>query len=110
MSLFSESAVLVRRGQPTGEYDDYGNPIIGEPERVTTPAWFEQRNGQENTDARESSVANSWMYLPLNVSLAAVDRVEWDGRTWEVDGEPGRQPGGFVVDGYQLVSIRRVTG
>jgi hypothetical protein len=109
VSLFTETVVLVGRSEsPTGR-DDYGNDIYGEV-RVTSPAWLEQRNGSESTDARESSTANSWLFLPRGVSLAAVDRVEWDGRTWQLDGEPGVQPGGFVAAGYQLVSIKRATG
>lgn len=109
MSLFSETVTLVSRGGVTGQ-DEYGNDMYGPVVRTDYPAWLEQRNGTEDTNAREQSVANMWLFLPLDAPLESVDAVEWDGRTWEVDGEPGRQPGGFEVEGYQVAALRRVTG
>lgn len=109
MSLFTETVTIVARSdEPTGQ-DDYGNDVYGEVE-TTSPAWLQQVNGTESTDAREQSVANMLLFLPLGPSLEAVDRIEWAGKRWEVYGEPGRQPGGFIVDGYQVVAIRKVTG
>lgn len=108
-ALFTETVTLMSR-QKVGT-DDLNNDLF-EWVQEDSPAWVELRQGTENTDARESSTANSWVYLPLEVvlPLRAVSKVVWDGREWDVDGEPGLQPGGFVVEGYQQLSIKRVTG
>ena len=108
-ALFSEVVTLMSR-QVVGR-DDLGNDTH-EWVQADSPAWVEARQSTENTDAREQSTANSWVYLPLETLLpvAAVGLVVWRGLEWEVDGEPGLQPGGFVVDGYQQVAIKRVNG
>lgn len=106
-ALFSETVELLTR-QVSGR-DDYGNDTY-EWVAETWPAWLEQRNGSEQQGATEQSVANMWLYLPLDAPASAVQRIRYDGRTWEIDGEPGRQPGGFVVEGYQVVALRKVTG
>lgn len=112
MSLFTETAGLKYPGEPTGEYDDYGNPIIGEPSTVASPAWWEPRSSGEATNAQQQVTSGYWLYLPEGTDLSAVDAVELPlgGLEYEVDGEPGSQPGGFIVDGYVRTAVRRVTG
>ena len=108
-SLFTETVTLMSR-ESVGQ-DDLGNDVH-EWVQADSPAWVEMRQGTENTDARESSTSNSWVYLPLETLLPveAVGMVVWNGREWDIDGDPGVQPGGFVLDGYQQVAIKRVTG
>lgn len=106
-SLFTETVALENR-QVVGR-DDYGNDVY-EWVETASPAWLQQSNGQESTDAREQSVANMLLFLPLGAEISATSRVRWGGARWEVFGDPGRQPGGFIVAGYQVVAIKKVTG
>lgn len=109
MSLFTETVGL-RSRQKTGT-DDLNNDVYEWVEKPC-PAWVELRQGVENTDARESSTANSWVFLPLETPLpvSAVSEVRWLGDVWQVSGDPGVQPGGFVVDGYRQLAITKATG
>ena len=107
MSLFTESVTLLAE-QVVGQ-DDYGNDIT-EPVTEESPAWLEQRNSSETLNANEQTTAGMLLYLPLTAALRFFDRVVWDDLEWDVSGAPGRQPGGFVVEGYQVVSITRTEG
>lgn len=107
MALFTETVTLRTRTK-TGK-DALGNAIY-EWAEVDSPAWVETRQGTETTDARESSTANSWVFLPDGAPVKAVSQVRWRGELWDVDGEPGIQPGGFVVEGYVQIAIKRVSG
>ena len=109
MSLFTHTAYLKRAGEPGG-YDDWGNPIPGEPTRDATPAWWEPRESTEAADASQQVVSGYWLYLPEDTDLTAYDAVELAGVDYEVQGEPGRQPGGFIVEGYVKAAVRRVAG
>jgi hypothetical protein len=59
--------------------------------------------------------------LPLDAPLSAADAVvlfgtvdeDGDligGEDYQVVGEPGRQPGGFIVPGFIKAAVERVTG
>jgi len=106
-ALFTETVAL-RSRQATGD-DGLGNTTY-EWVEVNSPAWVEIGQGTEVGDRRETSEATSTVYLPLGTEVAAVSQLRWNGQLWEVVGEPGVQPGGFVVDGYTKIGIRRVTG
>ena len=109
MSLFTE-VVGLRSRQKVGT-DELNNDTYDWVEEPS-PAWLELRQGTENTDARESSTSNQWLYLPLEtpVPVEAVSQVRWRGQLWDVSGDPGMQPGGFVVEGYQQLALTKVTG
>jgi hypothetical protein len=107
--LFTETAYLKADGAST-EFDRYGNPIPGEPSRTPTPAWWEPRTSGEQTAAQEQVTSGYWLYLPAGTDLSAYDAVELDGLDYEVGGEPGRQPGGFVLGGYVKTAVTRVDG
>lgn len=109
MSLFTETVTLRSRGEVTGR-DDYGNDIFGPPVESQWSAWTEPRTSGEDTNAREQYVSGFWVYLPLDAPLSGADAVVIDGDEYEVVGEPGRQPGGFTLDGFQLAAVERVSG
>lgn len=116
-ALFSHTATLHLPGQPTGGLDRYNQPVVGDPQDVTSPAWWEPRTASEDTDDAQQYVSGYWLYLPaghpgaplppdaqVTLPLAA-------GPTrFDIDGEPGEQPAGFVVPGYVRVALERVTG
>lgn len=135
--LFTEQAVLRYAGQSTGAYDDLGNPVLGPPTEATWPAWWEPRTSSESQDQQDQQISGVWLYLPgsaldlaagltfhgtqpdqapgeatvlLAAPLSSADAVVLAGVEYEVDGEPGHQPGGFLVPSYQLAALRRVSG
>lgn len=111
MSLFTETVTLLAR-ESVGR-DDLGNDTF-DWVQADSPAWVETGPGTESLDAsrQEQSTATSTMYLPLGTLLPveAVGKVVWNGHEWEIAGEVGQQPGGFTIEGYQVVAIKRVTG
>ena len=110
MSLFTETVKLRMRGGATGGYDEDGNPVYAPARDVPWPAWYEIRGSTEHEDAREQQIYGFWLYLPLEAPLAGADAVVIDGIEYRVVGEPGRQPGGFIVDGYVRAAVGKVTG
>lgn len=107
MSLFTETVTVLNK-TITGR-DDYGNDVVTW-EGARSRAWVEQTNSTENTDAQEQTTANMRLYVPLSTLIDSFSRVEWGGFTWSVKGEPGRQPGGFVVEGFQVAMLERTEG
>lgn len=110
MSLFTATVLLRFKGEPTGGFDDYGNPIPGPARDELWPAWYEPRSSGEDVSARDQQVYGYWVYLPLAAPLSGADAVSIEGVEYQVVGEPGRQPGGFIVDGFQKAAVERVTG
>jgi hypothetical protein len=110
MDLMTETVVLRIKGGPTGEYDDYGNEVTGPPVIETWSAWYEPRSSGEDTVAKDQQVFGYWVYLPLDAPLSGADAVLIEGVPYEVDGEPGRQPGGSLVPGFIKAAVKRVTG
>lgn len=112
MSLFTEVAGLVLRGGPTGEFDEDGNPIYAPARTVESPAWWEPRESGEDVNAKDQITSGFWLYLPEHTDLTAVDAVKipFDGPRYEVVGDPGRQPGGFIVEGFVKTAVELVKG
>ena|SRR5690625_2986653 len=108
--LFTETVTLNLPGEATGGYDDLGNPVVGEPRSEDWPAWYEIGTSSESTDAREQQVWGYTLFLPLDAPLDAASSVTIAGVDYEVIGEPGRQPGGFIVDGYIRAAVQKVSG
>lgn len=106
-SLFTETVKLRSRAK-VGQ-DGLNNDVYDWVEKPS-PAWVEIGQGTENDDRRETSEATSTVYLPLEAEVTAVSQVVWNGQLWDIVGDPGVQPGGFVVDGYLKLGIKRVTG
>jgi hypothetical protein len=95
-------------GQPV--FDEYGKPVIGPPTTTAVRAWYEPRSSTEDTNARDQVVWGYWVAVDLDVDLDAYDAIVIDGLDYEVDGEAGRQPGGFLVPGFQKVAVARASG
>ena len=110
MNLMTETVTLRTRGAETGAYDDYGNPLTGPPTDATYPCWYEPRGSSEDTAAKDQQIDGYWIYLPLSAPLAGADSVLLEGVEYQVVGEPGRQPGGFITPGFIKAAVERVTG
>lgn len=122
MNLMTEPVGLRLRGAPLpGQFDDYGNQKTGPATVAVHYGWYEPRSSGEDTAAREQQVYGYWVHLPLDAPLSGVDAVVLFGTVdaagqlvggddYQVVGEPGRQPGGFLVPGFIKAAVERVTG
>ena len=110
MSLMTETCTLVLAGGPTGEYDRYGEPVIGPPRRESWPCWFEPRTSGEDVRAADQQTDGYWLYLPLGAPLTSADSVVLPVGEYEAVGEPAYQPGGFLVEGFLKTALERVRG
>lgn len=70
--------------------DRYGNEVKDWFAATRTPsqAWVAQRTASEIRDGREALVSSWTIMLPADTDISGLSRVEWAGRTFEVDGEP----------------------
>lgn len=91
------------------ETDIYGNPVTTM-EWAESPAWVEQMNSTSNDFRGDLTTASLRVFLPLTTPVDQTSRIRWDGYVWSVDGEPARQPGGFIVEGFQLLQMSRSEG
>jgi hypothetical protein len=122
MNLMTEPVGLRLRGAPVeGEFDDYGNQVYGSDTVSVHYGWYEPRSSGEDTSAREQQIYGYWVTLPLDVPLSGADAVvlfgtvDEDGQLvggedYQVVGQPGRQPAGFLVPGFIKAAVEKVTG
>lgn len=111
MSLFTTTVTVVRRGERIGR-DEHQRPVYAPGERSVAPAWFEQSTQDEDLESGEQYSSSYRVFLPLSVSLTGADAVELPGLDGEFQliGQPSMQPGGFIVEGYQVLTVRKDTG
>lgn len=122
MSLFTEVCILRTRGTQTGT-DRYSVPIYGPPTDTPSFAWWEMTSEAENIAAAGQYISQYTLYLPLSASLQGWDVVVLDtipdsdppvaipgAVEYRAVGRPGRQPSGFIVEGFHRVLLERVTG
>ncbi|UVF61134.1 head-to-tail stopper [Arthrobacter phage Aoka] len=110
MDLMTEPSTIRNPGPPTGGYDDYGAPITGPGAETPAPCWYEPRGSSEDTAAKDQQVDGYWYYVALGTPLTAASVVVLNGAEYQVVGEPGRQPGGFLVPGFLKAALERVRG
>lgn len=90
MSLGSHT-VTVRRATTTE--DAYGNPVRNwaTASSVTVPGCSVQPvTGDEVTVGRDTVVPRWRLFAPDGTDVLASDRVDWQGGSYDVDGEPQR--------------------
>lgn len=111
MSLFTERVDIEYAPELTDDFDKYGQPItLPARTKPDVPAWFEPRSSSEDVAAKDQQVDGYWLYLPLSEDLTTAERVRVYGGWYEVEGEPGVQPGGFIVEGFVKAALTRWRG
>jgi hypothetical protein len=105
-SLLAESATIYH--PQFDAVDAYGNPQPGIETSEVYPVRLEQLSTDELVRDRDTVVADWRMFLPAGAEIGPFDRVESDGRTFEVWGDPieQRTPRGVH---HQEIKLRRVT-
>lgn len=69
--------------------DEYGNAIagaLGSP--IATVGYLEQKQTVETLNDRDTIVSTWVAYLPANSGIAAFDRINFNGQSFEVSGDP----------------------
>lgn len=100
--------------------DAYGDPIDGEPERIAlTGVAVAPRVGGPGTASsdvtsrgREALVEGLTLYIAdVGADIRRTDRVEIDGKTYDIDGEPSRWTNPLTGwHGGVEVAVRRTEG
>lgn len=83
--------LLVTVVRPSARADRYGNSSLDygpAATRTTVRAWIEQTTADEPiTDGRDPHVGD-WLLITNHTDISGRDRIEHDGRVFEVDGPP----------------------
>jgi hypothetical protein len=88
--------------------DAYGNPQPGTETSTDYPARLEQLSSEEIVRDRDTVVADWRMFLPPGASVSQFARVEADGKSFEVWGDPIEQRTPRGIHHLEL-RLRRVT-
>ena len=115
--LFHQTAVRVRAGV---RYDRAGNPITDWSEEAVSRlpltglniASRSQDLGEETDTGGTRATAGWWLQTRpgVDADIEAGDRVEWDGLTLDVDGDPMRWPDPFTGRVHHVkVALTRTT-
>lgn len=108
MRLGTQQVSLLRRAV-TGQ-DEYGNDIHGTVTVTIPNCSVQPRASTEDNNGRIQVISGVELYAPADPLITSSDVVEFDGRRYEVEGDPGvwASPNGVLR--YQQVALRRVTG
>lgn len=86
---YPHTVTIVQAATTTDRYgntsQDWGTAV-----RTASPAWVQSRSTSEENGNRRAVLEDLMAFLPPTTKVTAHDRMEWDGRTYEVDGEPAR--------------------
>lgn len=85
--LMVQPLTIVKVGGST--LDEYGNTVAaayGSP--IQTTGYLEQRVSTEYLLDRDAIATNWVAYFPAGTNVSGLDRVQFGGQTFEVDGEP----------------------
>lgn len=79
--------------------------------RTPSPGWAMQPlSASENDLDREYAATHTRWFGPADADVAATDRIEFDGETFEVDGPPARWRDDDGTVHHVQVDVKRVTG
>lgn len=86
--IFPHVVLLVRGAPLVAGYAGSKTRGWSQAMRTPSPANMQAESSREELDARDTTVSRYRAYLPAGTVLATEDRVEWNGLTLEVVGEP----------------------
>ena len=112
MTLAFGTTVTILRAAPGG-FDAYGDPIVSVTERTDIDGCgVAPRYSTEPTErGRQGVIIGLSVYAPSGSDIVSTDRLEIDGLTYVVDGEPAEWINPFTGSRPGLeVAARRATG
>jgi head-tail adaptor len=89
LTLMCHEVTILRAGSTTNRYEETAKDWTS-PRRRTSRARIAQRSSVEDNDGREARSTGWVCYLPPDTDILALDRIVWDGVTYEVKGAPHR--------------------
>lgn len=104
-SLLTQTATIIRPSFDA--VDAYGNPQPGTTTSTDYPARLEGLSSDELVRDRDTIVADWRMFLPPDADVSPFDRIESDGKTFEVWGDPIEQRAPRGIHHLEL-RLRRV--
>lgn len=108
MRLGNQSVTVIRAGSPTE--DEYHNEIPGPPSRhVIDGCSVQPGTGGVYLDRREATTTVYTVFAPKGSDVLDIDRVEYDGVEYDVDGSVMRWDVGSALD-HVVVPLKKVTG
>lgn len=87
-TLLPHDVYVVRVGP--GSEDPYGNAAAGEQSRSLVRARLWQASSFETTSGRDTAAETWFGILAAGTVIDAGDRVEWDGKAFDVQGAPAK--------------------
>lgn len=95
---------------PTIGQDRYGGTAKTGWSSATVKGWVSQSSRSEANDLREAQVGTWVLFLHPDATIDGLDRVQWEGITFEVDGppNPAHRPGSGLH--HYEVPLRVVDG
>lgn len=109
-----QQITLIRRKPKVGiaAYDDYGNVQYQATAKILRGVAVWPTSLTENTSVGEFERTTSYYTaaLPLSEPVNNIDYVLWDGRSYEIAGEPAQYVSPHTGNGYQTITMRRVEG
>ncbi|GAA3727355.1 hypothetical protein [Streptomyces tremellae] len=106
-ALGRDTVTVVHR---TVVVDERGNDAFEEARTDWVRCTMQPVDSVESVDGRDQVVTRWRLSGPAAMGLAVLDRIEWQGQAFEVDGEPGvhRSFGGLLD--HTEAMLRKVTG
>jgi hypothetical protein len=101
-SLLTQDVEVVTPGVTTSRVGDvvldWDNPT-----RVVTKAWVETTSTREDEEMRDQEVTRVRFFLQSGVRVSNECVIEWEGRTFQVDGPPAPR---FRPNGLHHLEVR----
>jgi hypothetical protein len=108
MTLGPHTITVVRPGAKRADYGTGNQPDWATATRTSVAGCSVQpAQGPAYTIDRDSYQSRWTVWAPVATDVAATDRVEWDGQTYEVDGEVQRWRFGGLA--HLVLNLRRST-
>lgn len=86
-----------------GVEDRYGNPVASWGTGVDYPARVQQETSAETLINRDTRTSVYTAFLPPTATVSALSKVDWQGRTLQVVGDPDMVDGAIGVDHLEVV-------
>jgi len=105
----------ITRLRPPAASDGFGPATAaGEPDRLDfdNVAVFPITAGENNTNQRKGTTIGHEFHFPgrQTIDIVATDLIEWDGNTYQVDGDPAQYSSAFTSRGHSVAIGRRFEG